>query len=370
MVNRYLWGRLRHQIGRTAALLLGILVATASFVVLTGAARTTQLRTVGAVGHNYRSAYDILVRPQGSMTGLERSRGLVRPNYLSGIFGGISLRQYHLIEHLPGVAVAAPIAMIGYLVPRVAVSQSLPSGLGSAGRGLYRVDNTWVFDRGLSHARDASGFVYVTKSLLTEPLVIGPNGLITTETVAGRHVPVCEAPGTQQGAGPFDVSVRTYIGCFSPDTGSGQSAVVTQWSFPLLMAAIDPAAEARLVGLNKAMVAGRYLRQSDTLAPVVRGGVAGVAIPVLSPSRSYTDEQLQQTIWRLPASAAAAVLRAPLAPATAQLNAPNGPRGRSSRASAAWAARGRRTIPLTRTRPWDESVPRRCSERQDGVHAR
>jgi hypothetical protein len=79
IMNRYLWGRLRHQVGRTAALMLGIAVATASFVVLTGAARTTQLRTVGAVGHNYRSAYDILVRPKGSTTALERSRSLVRP---------------------------------------------------------------------------------------------------------------------------------------------------------------------------------------------------------------------------------------------------------------------------------------------------
>jgi hypothetical protein len=95
IMARYLWGRLHRRIGRTVALLLGILVATASFVVLTGAARTTQLRVVGVVGHNYRAAYDILVRPKGSVTGLERSRGLVRPNYLSGIFGGISLGQYH-----------------------------------------------------------------------------------------------------------------------------------------------------------------------------------------------------------------------------------------------------------------------------------
>jgi putative ABC transport system permease protein len=184
-----------------AALMLGILVATASFVVLTGAARTTQLRTIGAVGHNYRSAYDILVRPKGSTTKLERSRGLVRPNYLSGIFGGISLAQYHKIEHLPGVAVAAPIAMIGYIVPRVTISSSVPSGLGGAARQLYRVDNTWVFDRGLSRAPDASSFVYVTKSRLTTPLVLGLDGTTTTETVARRQVPVCQYSGTQKGSG-------------------------------------------------------------------------------------------------------------------------------------------------------------------------
>lgn len=320
-MNRYLWGRLRHQAGRMVALMLGIMVATAAFVVLTGAASTTQLRTVGVVGHNYRSAYDILVRPLGSTTQLERSRGLVRPNYLSGIFGGISTHQYQVIEHLPGVEVAAPIAMIGYVVPRVTLYLGIPSGLGNAGRLLYRVENTWVFDQGLSRARDASDFIYVTKSQVTTSQEITANGITATETVAGRQVPVCVYPGLQKGPSPFAVSVRTEVGCYSPDTAAGSAAqpsAVTFWSFPVLMAAIDPSAEARLVGLNKAVVAGRYLRNSDSLTSVSAGGVPSSAIPVLSPSRSYTDVQLDQTVWRLPQAVARQVLRAPLVPATAQ----------------------------------------------------
>ncbi len=318
-MGRYLRERLRHGAGRTVALLLGALVATASFVVLTGAARTTQLRTVGRVGHNYRSAYDILVRPKGSVTGLERSRGLVRPNYLSGIFGGISLRQYHTIEHLPGVAVAAPIAMIGYIVPRTAVSLTIPGALDGAARQLYRIDRTWVFDRGLSHVRDAGGFVYVTRAPLTTPLVLGPNGVVSSEQVGGRNVPVCRYPGLQPASSPFAVSARVYVGCFSSAAGStGQPVMVTFWSFPLLIAAIDPVAEARLVGLNKAVVAGRYLRPGDTVSSASRGGGPGFAIPVLSPTRPYVDEQLRLTVWRLPAAAAQAVLHAPLTTTTAQ----------------------------------------------------
>jgi len=215
IMGRYLWGRLHHGVGRTVALLLGVLVATASFVVLTGAARTIQLRTVGRVGHNYRSAYDILVRPKGSVTGLERSRGLVPPNYLSRIFGGISLRQYHTVAHLPGVEVAAPIAMIGYIVPRTAVRLHIPGDLGGAARRLYRVDRTWVFDRGLSRVRDAGGFVYVTRSPVTSPLVLGPSGVVSSEHVGGRSVPVCRAPGLRPASSPFAVSARIDVGCFS-----------------------------------------------------------------------------------------------------------------------------------------------------------
>ena len=319
IMARYLWGRLHRRIGRTAALLVGILVATASFVVLTGAARTTQLRVVGVVGHNYRSAYDILVRPKGSVTGLERDRGLVRPNYLSGIFGGISLRQYHVIENLPGVQVAAPVAMIGYVVPREFVWLPVPEGLGAAAQQLYRVGLTWVFDRGLSKARDASSFAYVSSSSVTTSQEIGPDGIVTSEQVGGRSVPVCVAPGPQQSApGPFAASARTFVGCSTSGAAGEQAGVGLWWSFPLLLAAIDPAAETRLAGLGHAVVAGRYLRSSDGAAGVGRGSGAGLAIPVLSPTRPYVDERLQVAVWRLPAAAARAVQAAPLTTVTAQ----------------------------------------------------
>jgi hypothetical protein len=51
---------------------------------------------------------------------------------------------------------------------------------------------------------------------------------------------------------------------------------------------------------------------------VSHGGYAGLAIPVLSPTRPYLDEQVRLTVWRLPAAAARAVLHAPLTNATAQ----------------------------------------------------
>ena len=70
---------------------------------------------MGTVAANFRSAYDILVRPKGSATDLEREQGVVRPNFLSGQFGGITMKQYEQIKAISGVEVAAPIAMIGYV---------------------------------------------------------------------------------------------------------------------------------------------------------------------------------------------------------------------------------------------------------------
>ena len=121
-MSRLAWSQLRFRATRSLALLLGMLVAVTAFCVLTATARTSQLRTVGTVSAHFRAAYDILVRPKGARTQLETRTGTVQPNFLSGIYGGISLRQYHDIRQLPGVAVAAPIAMVGYSLPIVPVT--------------------------------------------------------------------------------------------------------------------------------------------------------------------------------------------------------------------------------------------------------
>ena len=90
-----------------------MLVAATAFTVLTAASRTAQLRTAGAVSANFPPAYDILVRPKGARTAVENQTGTVQPDFLSGIYGGITMAQYHKIQQIPGVQVAAPIAMVG-----------------------------------------------------------------------------------------------------------------------------------------------------------------------------------------------------------------------------------------------------------------
>jgi putative ABC transport system permease protein len=90
-LGRLAWSQLRFRTARTVALLAGMLLAATAFTVLTGASRTAQLRTIGTVTAHFQPAYDILVRPRGSRTALEARMGTVQPNFLSGIYGGISL---------------------------------------------------------------------------------------------------------------------------------------------------------------------------------------------------------------------------------------------------------------------------------------
>src|SRR5580658_1928894 len=150
-MRRLAWSQLRFRTVRLIALLAGMLFATTAFTVLTAASRTAQLRTVGTVSAHFVPAYDILVRPMGSRTALETQTDTVQPNFLSGLSGGITMAQYHQIASIPGVQVAAPIAMVGYALLISQLTFPLPAtDVSRPGRQLYRVTTTWISEGGAS----------------------------------------------------------------------------------------------------------------------------------------------------------------------------------------------------------------------------
>src|SRR5438046_6057042 len=70
-MTRFLLAQLRFRFGRLASLGIAVLVATAAFVLLTAADTTGAARAHGSITRNFRSAYDIVVRPRSSYTPLE-----------------------------------------------------------------------------------------------------------------------------------------------------------------------------------------------------------------------------------------------------------------------------------------------------------
>jgi ABC-type lipoprotein release transport system permease subunit len=310
-MHRYLLGQLRNRGTRTFALLLGILVATTSFTVLTGTARTSQLQTVGTVRANFRSAYDILVRPKGSTTGLERSRGLVRADYLSGIYGGITMDQYRQVKAVPGVEVAAPVAMIGYALPRIYVPIDATRFETGRGREAFRVAVSWRTDRDLSHIPGDPYYVYVTPNYIKPPTVggqqmkeVGRSG--ETRSICPNNV---APPSPYTEPEPFSCWSRDPAdaeGLSLPGFRPGHHGALLTWPFPFLIAAVDPVQEARLAGLNRAMVSGRYLSPRDvaqTASPDFPGG----QIPVLVSSVPQVDLSAQLVIERLAPSGVATI---------------------------------------------------------------
>jgi len=306
-MGRLAWSQARFRLARTLALITGVLVAATAFTVLTAASRTAQLRTTGAVSANYAPAYDILVRPKGARTAEESKTGTVQPDFLSGIYGGITMAQYHQIQQVPGVQVAAPIAMVGYAQLEAAMFVPLPAAaLAGSGRALYRVSTTWVSDSGASRVAQPPSYLYVT------PLPLGG----PTDGIGSG----CQVGDTVQppGADPFGAAAQSQLRCWSranpddePENARAQAGYWVDWTIPVLIAAIDPDAEAKLDGLNKALVSGSYLTENE--------GDSGGTFPVLASSASGMNEYAQTTVQQVTAPSAPPYLTAGWASAEASV---------------------------------------------------
>ena len=298
--------QLRNQIARALVLLLGIMVAATGFSVLTGTAQTQRLEIVGSVRENYRAQYDILVRPKGSATAIERETGMVRANYLSGIHGGITLGQLERIKKIDGIEVAAPIGMIGYFTGTGNVQVPVTDVLDPGERTMLRVERTRVADRGLTKIPRSPHYQYITRRPLTYAMEEGERLDSTTEKLGrGREVKLGTAltwPADRKDD-PFDQgptadawSTRNGMGEEWGGAKKGQAVVGFAQDFPLLLAAIDPKAEAELAGLDKAVVEGAYLGTGKKLTKW--------DVPLLATSKPMLDQREELVISRLPAKAA------------------------------------------------------------------
>lgn len=308
LVGRLLASQLRYRRGRTAALALGILVAAVSFTLLTSAATTSELRVRSTVGHSFRGAYDILVRPPGSFTQLERDRGLVPDNYLAGIFGGITMAQYDQIRSLTGVEVAAPIANLGYILSTIQVELPTNRYLDRDPAQLYRLRLTWLANH-RSRYPDADRYVYYTR---VNHFVRGddmePKELVGNRPLRIQAFNYSDDPNqVLRPKSPLDRSFEEYLTVFSarslgqsePSISSGVVGGLARLAFPIMLAAVDPAQEARLVGLDRAVTGGRFLRTGEGTV-TARSGMGNVQVlPVLASTRLYLDQSLQVTVERL-----------------------------------------------------------------------
>jgi hypothetical protein len=314
---------LRHRRGRALALLAGIAVATASFTVLTGASESSRLEIRGTVGQHFRTAYDVLVRPRGAMSRLERTDGLVQQNFLAGTFGGITPDQLETVRHAPGVEVAAPLAVYGYIMPSAELPISLRDDLSPGTRTAFRVRTRWTADRGSVVVRDPDSYVYVTRNTLL-PALPHVSGM-PVRTRGGERFgsdadvrPICPTPSTAPSA--FAPAARTWLWCWSTRSGLGMPdfdpvklpggpGPRIVFPFPLLVAGIDPKAEAALSGADHAIVAGRYL-DGDEQPSVNRRGFPVRTAPVLAAATTDVDLRADVSVERLPTSAANAFVAA------------------------------------------------------------
>jgi putative ABC transport system permease protein len=300
-VQALIWSYLRQGWWRSVAVAALIAAAAVSFVLVAEASKTTDIRVRGTVRSSYAAAYDILVRPRGSQTALERTRRLVANNALGALFGGIAVSQYQRILQIEGVQVAAPVANIGYVIPYAVPTVPLKEALNGR-RQLLRIVFESVADGGTSHYPDTTSYVYVDPQ--GDFRRSGSGATTVTHGMSTRTLRLCGA-ATELVASPF--AQPGYVDC---DSG-GRSPILigAQVWLPILLAAIDPDAEDQLVHLGRAVVAGRYLREGERprlqllKAP---GRTFHRLVPVIASTRTYIDESLVAHVERLstPSSAA------------------------------------------------------------------
>lgn len=307
---RLVWSEVRYARGRALALGAGMMVAAIAFCLLTASVDVGAAQITGVVGNNFRGAYDLLVLPAGSAQSAGTGQHLVQVNYLSAAPGGITFAQAARIAHLPGVGVAAPLAVVGYVLETVDIPIDLSSVAGNSGAVVFSVTSHFTADQGLSkYPEQDDGYVYVTPDRLDPPdlganvKVIGP----VEQLPSGHTVVVCPQPAGQQDAGassPFQPDADASLGnsCYSRSGGSSSGPVqgLVEWSFPVLIAGVDPAAENALTGLDHAVAAGHPLGEGEQ----ARGlGDGDLVIPVLASTTSFDGDTDHVTVGQLPPSA-------------------------------------------------------------------
>jgi putative ABC transport system permease protein len=287
------WLALRQLAGRRTSsglAALGLLVATLGFIVLVSTSQTTRAVLQGDIARTWATPYDLLIRPAGSGTSLEAGQGLVRPNYVSGLAsGGITRAQLDAVRRIPGVEVAAPVAIAGAVNWQLeGFGMDLPPAPKGQPLVVYRLAITSTTDAGLS-----------TGTIETHYLVVASQGEVryfqgSRDAVLriGKRTIGCSYPVT----------------CFAPrvcDQGPcGPPADPPQYGVemlqPIVIAGVDPVAEARLAGLDRCVQAGRYLAPGDRVRGAPDRDPPGTRIPVLVSARSFVDETHVGRLARAP----------------------------------------------------------------------
>ena len=237
-------------------------------------------------------------------------------NYLSTSTSGITIAQDATIARLPGVAVAAPLEIVGYLLETADIPVVLsPAAAGRSGSRVLVVTSRYTADRGLSaYPPYDEGYVYITTDHLTPQ---GPPGLQrykgsttgpTERLPDGKSVIVCPVtfPVSAGQSSPFQRTSGLLDGdCYSRTGGTpGPVEGMVAWSFPVLVAGIDPGAESELTGLGRAMTSGKYLAEGQgPVTSIPNGpGLALDEVPVLASTASFDGDTDHVTVSLLPSS--------------------------------------------------------------------
>ncbi len=220
----------RRQPGKSALASGAFLLTACALILLSATTQTTVVVGNQIIGQSWRSSYDLIVLPPQAKI---PSQNIVPADLMAGYNGGISMQQYAQIKALPDVAVAAPLATIGYLslpVSRIFLPRNYPEG-------YYEL--TWT--------------------------IIAFNGQQQlTEFQQSQVVYNLPHPCFSNDLGAFSALEKLdieYLGCGDDHLPLLNFDAPATGAF--LLDAIDPQAENQLVHLDRSIITGRMLTEQD-----------------------------------------------------------------------------------------------------------
>jgi len=239
---KFIWNSWWRNKERFILLLVGVLIVSTGLSYLIGTTQANNGTVVDELQKRWGSSYDIVVRPEGSRSVTEDLK-LLEPNYMSGLDGGITRKQYETIKKIADVEVAAPIAMIGY-------NQTVSSvGTHTIDQeGIYKLTIKDTQDTGLQN-ESSSGVTFLAA------------GWEPTENAV------------KSGVSPLPLGKQPLF----------------EYGSQVMIAGVDPEAEAALVGLDQATTKGTYSNYFSKEDQVTSFGEDGVQIPILLNNREYVD---------------------------------------------------------------------------------
>ncbi|WML42059.1 FtsX-like permease family protein [Neobacillus sp. OS1-2] len=243
-------------------MMIGALLISGGLSTLIGLSETNKGTVINSLQKKWKASYDIVVRPKGTKSITEQV-DLFDPNYLSGLAGGISLEDYEKIKGIPDIETAAPISMIGfsgYVTNFKKMDVKEP--------GIYRLTETTTDYNGLNPS-SATNEHYFSRGMYDLP---SPN-----------------------------ISKKYGITGIEENLSSFTN---------VLLAAVDPVQEAKLVGLDKAMLPidgkSQYFSKDDMINsyPLSELGFEGITaketiFPVIISNQSFLDQTFEFKIEKL-----------------------------------------------------------------------
>lgn len=306
---------MRHRFSVREAAIVGVVATIAAGVVLIGGlGGETLARVKRNVSTDWRPVYDLLVLPPGADPSMDiGGTEVFESNFMAGLQGGITRKQWHEVLDVPGVEVAAPVATVGYMRRDLPLFNFL-----DLRPGLYSVDRVVKWDNGYE-AR-------VQTASIHNGLESRPGGVeldYSPKTQIHLYPPLNDA-GYKLADDDYAVTgFRSQIAFTSADRPPIAYVEDEEAWDPLgidpggtfVVYGIDPTQEAKLTGLDD-LAEGRYLTGEGPYLPAgslgdLRKGSEfcmtfrckqAFKIPLLINTQGWTKTDFEITFrrWKLP----------------------------------------------------------------------